>query len=279
MPVPRAMHLMPSQSAPQAPRTIVRYTMTPTTTSPWLFIGRSVDPENTKMPTCGWWGSTRRPITNRSLGPSKAREVHQVAHRALDGSAPGLRARGPRSPASARAYALAASAVAQGQWASAADRIVTVQVAAPTAMLTGTTAPPLALGVVGDMYLDTSSEQLYGPKTATGWGVAVSLMGPRGVRGAPGVPGSQGVPGPQGKQGVPGPQGVPGFTGSVIYTSPGQYTYTVPTGVKELVIKVWSGGGGVPACGVCARNSRGFSSGAELAAVPVPQGRLALRAA
>ncbi|RZK63467.1 MAG: hypothetical protein EOO95_13415, partial [Pedobacter sp.] len=33
------------------------------------------------------------------------------------------------------------------------------------------------MGAVGDYYLDKTSYNLYGPKTETGWGVALSLKG------------------------------------------------------------------------------------------------------
>lgn len=41
--------------------------------------------------------------------------------------------------------------------------------------LSGTTIPAATLGVVGDFYFNTSQMILYGPKTATGWGVGANL--------------------------------------------------------------------------------------------------------
>lgn len=44
-------------------------------------------------------------------------------------------------------------------------------------ILNGTVTPPADLGAVGDYYLDKTSYNLYGPKTDTGWGVALPLKG------------------------------------------------------------------------------------------------------
>jgi hypothetical protein len=44
----------------------------------------------------------------------------------------------------------------------------------------GAGAPAAGLGVVGDFYIDTTAEAIYGPKTAGGWGAATSLIGPPG---------------------------------------------------------------------------------------------------
>lgn len=44
----------------------------------------------------------------------------------------------------------------------------------------GSGVPGVSLGSIGDFYLDKSSYLLYGPKTNTGWGVAINLRGPAG---------------------------------------------------------------------------------------------------
>jgi hypothetical protein len=49
----------------------------------------------------------------------------------------------------------------------------------------GAGAPADTLGLPGDYYIDDQASALYGPKTVSGWGTAISL------KGAPGVPGSQ----------------------------------------------------------------------------------------
>ena len=57
---------------------------------------------------------------------------------------------------------------------------------APTnglSILHGSGVPDAALGRIGEFYLDTANAALYGPKTGTGWGAAVSLIGPSGSGG------------------------------------------------------------------------------------------------
>lgn len=55
----------------------------------------------------------------------------------------------------------------------------------------GTGAPSSSLGNAGDYYLDKSTDNLYGPKTSSGWGAALSLKGATGAAGAAGKNGSQ----------------------------------------------------------------------------------------
>jgi hypothetical protein len=43
-------------------------------------------------------------------------------------------------------------------------------------MLSGTAAPAAGLGFNGDFYLDSVTWLIYGPKTATGWGVGTPLQ-------------------------------------------------------------------------------------------------------
>ncbi|MFZ4512449.1 MAG: hypothetical protein ACOYNX_02350, partial [Geothrix sp.] len=74
----------------------------------------------------------------------------------------------------------------------------------------GTPVATGAAGVVGDFYLDTVANVLYGPKaSASSWaGVSsVSLVGPAG--------GPVGPTGPAGPTGATGPQGLTGSTGAV----------------------------------------------------------------
>src|SRR6185437_2746478 len=61
-------------------------------------------------------------------------------------------------------------------------------------IFSGSGAPAASLGNVGDYYLDKTNFELYGPKTAGGWGTPVLLrgaQGPQGPAGPAGVPGSQ----------------------------------------------------------------------------------------
>lgn len=111
-------------------------------------------------------------------------------------------------------------------------------------VLNGAGAPSLALGSVGDFYINTSDFSIYGPKAVTGWGSPVSLVGPAGAQGEQGEigpVGPQGEVGPQGPQGEvgpvgaqgeagpEGPQGPQGETGTFDYTLLGQ-----PNGVAPL---------------------------------------------
>lgn len=59
-------------------------------------------------------------------------------------------------------------------------------------VLSGAGAPAAGLGNVGDIYIDTTSKSLYGPKTALGWGSATSLAGAAGPQGAQGPQGPSG---------------------------------------------------------------------------------------
>ena len=71
-------------------------------------------------------------------------------------------------------------------------------------ILNGTINPGSGIGTVGDFYLNTATNTLFGPKTAGGWGTGVSLIGPAG---ATGLQGAQGATGPQGPQGPAGTGG------------------------------------------------------------------------
>ena len=89
---------------------------------------------------------------------------------------------------------------------------------------------------VGDFYIDTTFSAIYGPKTATGWGIATSLVGaqgPKGDKGDPGAPGPQGPKGDKGDTGATGPQGPKGDTGS--QGSAGATNVTIRTGAAVTV--------------------------------------------
>lgn len=51
-------------------------------------------------------------------------------------------------------------------------------------VITGAGAPGATTGSVGDMYIDTTAWNIYGPKAAGGWGTAQSLIGPPGLEGS-----------------------------------------------------------------------------------------------
>ncbi len=60
-------------------------------------------------------------------------------------------------------------------------------------LLNGSGAPSAGTGIDGDFYLDTSSNDIYGPKTAGAWGSGTSIIGPTGATGATGPTGPVGV--------------------------------------------------------------------------------------
>ncbi|MHA7100873.1 tail fiber domain-containing protein [Roseivirga pacifica] len=68
-------------------------------------------------------------------------------------------------------------------------------------MLNGTGAPANTLGNNGDFYIDTNTNNIYGPKTAGTWGTATSLIGPAGADGTDGVDGIDGTNGTDGIDG------------------------------------------------------------------------------
>lgn len=85
----------------------------------------------------------------------------------------------------------------------------------------GAGAPAGGLGAVGDFYIDTAADAIYGPKTGAGWGAPTSLVGPEGPQGEQGPQGDQGQQGIQGQQGPQGIQGNPGAAGA-----PGEVWFT-----------------------------------------------------
>jgi BclB C-terminal domain-containing protein len=100
-------------------------------------------------------------------------------------------------------------------------------------ILTGVGAPILPGGKLGDFYLDTLTETLYGPKVdlAT-WPVGVSLIG------AAGLPGTDGATGPTGPTGPTGDVG-PAGSGSVMAASSGTAgTLTTPVGGLVGIVTV-----------------------------------------
>jgi len=69
-------------------------------------------------------------------------------------------------------------------------------------ILSGSTTPTSTTGNLGDYYFDNVTDSLYGPKTSTGWGIAVSLRGSSGATGATGPAGQTGAQGPPGTANV-----------------------------------------------------------------------------
>lgn len=78
----------------------------------------------------------------------------------------------------------------------------------------GNGAPASTLGNSGDYYLDKSTGNLYGPKTAAGWGTPVTLIGAKGADGTNGRDGTNGKDGSNGKDGKDGTNGSITFSGN-----------------------------------------------------------------
>ena len=57
----------------------------------------------------------------------------------------------------------------------------------------GSGVPAVALGNVGDFYINGQTDSLYGPKTLSGWGTGISLQGTAGAAGTPGAAGAPGT--------------------------------------------------------------------------------------
>ncbi|MBL1409167.1 hypothetical protein [Sphingobacterium faecale] len=57
----------------------------------------------------------------------------------------------------------------------------------------GTNVPNTDMGVMGDYYLQTNTGQLFGPKSETGWGVPLNLVGTPGTNGTNGTDGLNGA--------------------------------------------------------------------------------------
>ncbi|MFN4951996.1 MAG: hypothetical protein ACK5F0_10285 [Flavobacteriales bacterium] len=89
-----------------------------------------------------------------------------------------------------------------------------------TAVLNGNTNPNAGIGVNGDFYINTVTNELFGPKANGAWPAGVSLVGsagatgPAGPTGPTGLTGATGAAGPQGPAGATGPTGLTGATGA-----------------------------------------------------------------
>lgn len=65
-------------------------------------------------------------------------------------------------------------------------------------ILSGSSQPNMSQGRVGDYYLNSNTGQLYGPKSTSSWGNAISLKGDKGDRGEKGEKGDTGASGADG---------------------------------------------------------------------------------
>ncbi|MEP5612558.1 MAG: hypothetical protein ABJP45_09930 [Cyclobacteriaceae bacterium] len=72
---------------------------------------------------------------------------------------------------------------------------------------------PMSEGEDGDFYINTSTSEIYGPKTSGSWGAPTSLVGAAGVDGQDGADGSNGIAGADGTNGTNGVDGADGVNG------------------------------------------------------------------
>ena len=78
----------------------------------------------------------------------------------------------------------------------------------------GVTDPASTWGAPGDMYINSVTKTLFGPKDLTaGWPKGVSMVGPKGDQGPIGLTGATGPQGPGGGSGPAGPAGATGPAG------------------------------------------------------------------
>jgi hypothetical protein len=78
----------------------------------------------------------------------------------------------------------------------------------------GVTDPASTWGAPGDMYINSVTKTLFGPKDLTaGWPKGVSMVGPKGDQGPIGLTGATGAQGPSGGSGPAGPAGATGPAG------------------------------------------------------------------
>lgn len=91
---------------------------------------------------------------------------------------------------------------------------------------------------------------------------AVGPQGPVGATGPTGATGAKGATGPTGPVGATGPTGAtgPAGPGGQVFTA--SETYTIPTGVTEIEVKVWGAGGGAGGGGSGSGGGGGGGGGA-----------------
>jgi len=140
----------------------------------------------------------------------------------------------------------------------------------------GVKDPESTWGAPGDMFINSVTKTLFGPKDlTTGWPLGVSMVGPKGDQGPIGLTGATGPQGPGGS-GPAGPAGATGATGSnatltcaqggtcvVGNTGPGggivfyiqTATAAAPWRYMEAAPNTWSGGSADPIIVWCSNTS------------------------
>ena len=83
----------------------------------------------------------------------------------------------------------------------------------------GTADPVSTWGAPGDMFINSVTKTLFGPKNLDGtWPAGVSMVGPKGDQGSTGLTGAQGPGGGSGPAGAAGPAGANGTNATIAIT-------------------------------------------------------------
>lgn len=105
-------------------------------------------------------------------------------------------------------------------------------------LVTGTSTSAITVAVsgskAGDMYLNTSTSNVYKATAANSWVYVCNIKGATGATGATGSAGPQGIQGPQGVQGPAGPAGAKGATGA---TGPQGPQGPAGVGLAEIAVQ------------------------------------------
>lgn len=100
--------------------------------------------------------------------------------------------------------------------------------------LSGTTNPTPEIGVPGDVYLNTSSGDLFKNDNGT-WNLLMNLVGPQGPKGDTGPEGPQGEQGSQGPKGDPGEDGADGVGIEDITSDGTNITFHLSDGTTKVI--------------------------------------------
>ena len=108
-------------------------------------------------------------------------------------------------------------------------------------LVTGTSTSAVTVAVsgskAGDMYLNTSTSNVYKATAANSWVYVCNIKGATGATGATGSAGPQGIQGPQGVQGPAGPAGTKGATGATGPAGPQGPQGPAGIGLAEIAVQ------------------------------------------
>ena len=108
-------------------------------------------------------------------------------------------------------------------------------------LVTGTSTSAITVAVsgskAGDMYLNTSTSNVYKATAANSWVYVCNIKGATGATGATGSAGPQGIQGPQGVQGPAGPAGAKGATGATGPAGPQGPQGPAGVGLAEIAVQ------------------------------------------